>query len=155
MCSLTFKWYNIGIGFGISTSKLEEFRSKHRGDPDRCLTCILAEWIINCNPKYAPPTWRKLVIAVASRVGGDNPALARKVAMKQCTYHTDIILNLVIYILIDDHRNAQEWINSVDDRPIGELIILCKLSYYATINFAIMNPIHFLSTQYKVSATCI
>ena len=92
MCSLTFKWYNIGIGFGISTSKLEEFRSKYR-DPDRCLTCVLVEWIKNPNPKYAPPTWRKLVIAVASRVGGDNPALARKIAMKQCIiiYYTVLI----------------------------------------------------------------
>ena len=35
-------------------------------------------------------------------------------------------INLVIYILIDDHRNTQEWINNVDDRPIGEII--CKLS---------------------------
>lgn len=73
----------MGISLGIPTSKLEEFRNKYR-DPDRCLTCVLAEWITNCNPKYAPPTWRKLVIAVASRVGADNPALARRIAMHQC-----------------------------------------------------------------------
>jgi hypothetical protein len=123
--SLTSKWHNLGIGFGISTSKLEEFRSKYRGDPDRCLTCILAEWIRNCNPKYAPPTWKKLVIVVASRVGGDNPKLAREIAMKQCMYHTDILHSIYLFIIIitDDHRNAQEWINSVDDRPIGELIM--------------------------------
>ena len=82
VCSLNSRWYNIGISFGIPTNKLEEFRSKYR-DPDRCLTCMLAEWVRNCNQKHAPPTWRKLVIAVASRIGGDNPALARKIAMKQ------------------------------------------------------------------------
>ena len=74
----------MGISFGIPTSKLEEFRSKYR-DPDRCLTCILAEWIRNCNPKHSPPTWKKLVIAVASRVGADNPALARRIAVQQST----------------------------------------------------------------------
>ena len=85
VCSLSARWYNIGICFGIPTSKLEEFRSKYRGDPDRCLTCVLAEWVSNCNPQYAPPTWRKLVISVASRVGADNPALARRIALQQST----------------------------------------------------------------------
>ena len=83
MCSLSAKWFNLGICFGIPTSKLEEFRTKHH-DPDRCLTSILAEWITNCNPKHAPPTWKRLVIAVARGVGADNPALARRIAMQQC-----------------------------------------------------------------------
>ena len=39
---------------------------------------------MNCNPKHAPPTWKKLVIAVSSKVGADNPALARGIAMQQC-----------------------------------------------------------------------
>ena len=84
VCSLTARWYNMGISLGISTGKLEEFRIKYR-DPDRCLTCVLAEWITNCNPTHAPPTWRKLVIAVASRVGADNPSLARRIAMQKYT----------------------------------------------------------------------
>ena len=82
VCSLTARWYNMGVSLGIPSSKLDEFRSKYR-DPDRCLTCTLAEWITNCNQKFAPPTWRKLIIAVASRVGADNPALARRIALQQ------------------------------------------------------------------------
>ena len=37
-------------------------------------------------------------------------------------YRTDK-LNLVI-LIVDDHGNAQEWINNVDGRPIGEWIYM-------------------------------
>ena len=73
-------WYNLGIYFGLSTNFLDELRTKFRQDSDRCLTAVLAEWLKNFTSRTGPPTWRGVVIAVASRVGGDNPAEARKIA---------------------------------------------------------------------------
>lgn len=82
MTNVAIHWYNIGIHFHISTSDLDKFRSKNRNDSDSCLTCVLVEWLKNWNSKYGPPTWRKVVIAVSSRVGGDNPAEASRIGKK-------------------------------------------------------------------------
>ena len=79
MINVSTHWYNIGIHFHISPSTLDKFRSKNRHNSDNCLTCVLVEWLNNWNRKYGPPTWRKVVIAVASRVGGDNPAEASRI----------------------------------------------------------------------------
>ena len=76
MINVSSHWYNIGIHFGIQTGILDKFRSKNRNDPDNCLTCVLVEWLKNS----VHPTWRKVVIAVSSRVGGDHPAQASRIA---------------------------------------------------------------------------
>ncbi len=71
-------WYNLGIYFHLPTNSLDEFRSKFRQNANRCLTAVLGEWLKN--PTNETASWRAVVAAVASRVGGDNPAEARKIA---------------------------------------------------------------------------
>ena len=71
-------WYNLGIYFQLPTNFLDEIRGKFRQNADRCLTAVLGEWLKN--PSSDSPSWRTVVAAVASRVGGDNPAEARKIA---------------------------------------------------------------------------
>ena len=80
MINVSSHWYNIGIHFGIPTGTLDKIRTKNRNDPDNCLTSVLAEWLKNWNQKLGLPTWRSVVIAVSSRVGGDHPAQASKIA---------------------------------------------------------------------------
>lgn len=80
MINVSTHWYNIGIHFGISTSTMDKFRTKNRNDPDNCLTSVIVEWLKNYNERRGPPTWRKVVIAVSSRVGGDHPAEANRIA---------------------------------------------------------------------------
>lgn len=88
MVDVASHWYNIGIHFGIPTGKMDEIRSKNRNDPDFCLTSILVVWLRTHNLKLGPPTWRKVVIAVSSRVGGDHPSLASKIAKEYKRYKT-------------------------------------------------------------------
>ena len=83
MINVSSHWYNIGIHLGIPTGTLDNLRSKNRNDPDNCLTCVLVEWLKNWsrfNRRMGPPTWRRVVIAVSSRVGGDHPAQASTIA---------------------------------------------------------------------------
>ena len=87
MIDISARWYNIGIHFGIPTSVMDKFKSKNRNDPDSCLTCVLAEWLKNWNKKLGPPTWRKVIIAVSSRVGGDHPAQACTIAKEYKGQH--------------------------------------------------------------------
>ncbi len=78
MIDVSVNWYSIGLQLGVDMSTLDKIRSQHRRDSDRCLTRVIAEWLKNSKCC----TWRKVVIAVSSRVGGDNPALARKIAQE-------------------------------------------------------------------------
>lgn len=80
LINVSARWYNIGIHFGLPSNTLDKFRSQNRGDTDKCITDVIVEWLKNYKEKYGPPTWRRVIIAVASRVGGDNPAEATRIA---------------------------------------------------------------------------
>ena len=80
MIKVSSRWYIIGIHFGLPMNTLDAIKSKNRNDSDKCLTCVIAEWLKNFSKKQGPPTWRKVAIAVSSRVGGDNPSEACKIA---------------------------------------------------------------------------
>ena len=80
------RWHSLGIHFTIPPDLLDKFSRESRNVSDQssyCLTCVLVEWLNNWNDRYGPPTWRLVVIAVASRVGGDNPRVAENIG-KEC-----------------------------------------------------------------------
>ena len=76
MIGVSSNWYMIGIHFGLKPNILDKIQSENRRDTDRCLTAMIAEWLVN---SISPPTWRKVVIAIASKVGGDNPSEAQRI----------------------------------------------------------------------------
>ena len=89
MINIAGKWKGIGLHFRLPHPDLEDFRRKYRGDSNRCLTRVLVEWLTNCSDaRSSPPTWRKVVIAVATGngVGGDNPAEAVKIGQFSVDY---------------------------------------------------------------------
>jgi hypothetical protein len=75
MISVSSRWSSIGTHFSISTDILNTFRSDSLENGDR-LVYVLAEWLRN-SPDVC--TWRDVVIAVSSTVGGNNPAQAYKI----------------------------------------------------------------------------
>jgi len=79
MIDVSVNYYSIGLQLGVDMSKLDKIRAAHRRDSDRCLTLVIGEWLKNSRKC----TWRKVVISVAAKVGGDNPALATKIA-REC-----------------------------------------------------------------------
>lgn len=85
------QWYNIGVHFGLGVDLLNVIKKNNRGDCDRCLTAMVAEWLKSNSPQNDPPTWKKVVLAIASRVGGDNPREAEKVAKD---YSSKFVLDL-------------------------------------------------------------
>lgn len=82
MINVSSQWYTIGIHLGVPTNILDKFRAQSHNNLDTCLTNVIVEWLKNWRTKDGPPTWRRVIIAVSSRVGGDNPALARKIALE-------------------------------------------------------------------------
>ena len=78
LINVSAEWYNIGVHFKIHVNILDQIKKENRSDCDRCLTAMIAEWLKS--NRGDPPTWKKVVAAIASRVGGDNPSEARKIA---------------------------------------------------------------------------
>ena len=76
---LTARWMAIGIGMGLTIGQLDNIKV---GNPDECLPHVIAHWLKrNYNTeKFGLPTWRKLVEVVADEAGGNDRALAGKIA---------------------------------------------------------------------------
>ena len=54
------KWYNIGLGLGISVGTLDAVKKDHREYCDECYTEVLKRWLRN----DLSPTWRALADAL-------------------------------------------------------------------------------------------
>ena len=81
---LAAKWKEIGIALRLRCGELDKIES---GRPDRCLLYVIGSWLKkNYNAtKFGPPTWRWLVEIVADPAGGNDTALADKIARKHPT----------------------------------------------------------------------
>ncbi len=86
---LAARWRNMCLVLRVPDA--DTIGNKWRDDPKDCLREILKQWLRMCynTQKHGPPTWQKLVEAVANDNGGDNPALAETIAWKhqtECKY---------------------------------------------------------------------
>ena len=80
LINVSAEWYNLGVHFRIHVNDLDQIKRKNHSDCDRCLTAMIAEWLKSSPGRVDSTTWKKVVEAIASRVGGDNPSEARKIA---------------------------------------------------------------------------
>ena len=76
------KYYKLGIVFGLPPSELDKIWQGFPHDMDQALIEVIKRWLKHSYKvdQHGPPSWRKLVEAVDSRVGGDNHLLAKKIA---------------------------------------------------------------------------
>ena len=75
MINVSTHWRSIGRHFHISAAALKKSRYNSQ-DPDVCLVRTLVEWLKNWR---RPPTWKKVVCAVAAVDGGNDPREAEKI----------------------------------------------------------------------------
>eukprot|EP00731_Ephydatia_muelleri_P033579 Em0032g41a len=76
------KWKPLGLALRVKSSVLETIYSDHRNNTTECLRDMLLAWLQQRydTKKFGPPCWRMLCQAIFTPVGGNNPALARKIA---------------------------------------------------------------------------
>ena len=79
---VTAKWISLGSTLRLKPAELTIISSKNHTDPTECLRDMLLTWLQQCYDinKFGPPSWRMLCQAIFKPVGGNNPALARKIA---------------------------------------------------------------------------
>ena len=74
------KWYNIGLGLGMSVGTLDGIRTDHSNTSD-CLRETLKEWLKTYLPS---PTWSKVVEALGTKTVGEAK-LAADLEHKYCS----------------------------------------------------------------------
>ena len=97
------EWRGFGEALRLRTESLNSIRSMHQLDPKACLRSVLEEYLKqNYDTKvHGLPSWRKIVEAVSHRVGGNDNALAQKIAVKHSTeliilhFHTSCLLSFI------------------------------------------------------------
>ena len=79
---LTGRWRNVCLALKLLPSDATAIASSCHDRPEDCLTAVLEKWLKKCynTRKHGPPSWQMLVAAVANSTGGDNPALAKRIA---------------------------------------------------------------------------
>lgn len=74
------RWKYIGDMFKLPPGTLDTIGAENHYRPNECLRVVILKWLQKFGYSQSPPTWRRVVEVVESQAGGDNPALARKIA---------------------------------------------------------------------------
>ena len=77
-------WRSIGIGLQLQMAILDHIHAENIGKPCDCLTSMATESLKRNYKveKFGEPTWQWLVKAVGDQAGGEDMALARKIARR-------------------------------------------------------------------------
>ena len=75
-------YYQFGIELGLRFRDMGAIKKAFQLDVAQAFTEVLGIWLRHRYDvkKYGPPTWRRLVEAVNSPTGGNNHALAKRIA---------------------------------------------------------------------------
>ena len=76
------KWRSIGLTLGVKAKYLDEVSAAFQGDPRKCLEAVVNAWLRGeyMSENSDPPSWRKIVWALADSAGADNPRYAAYIA---------------------------------------------------------------------------
>ena len=73
------RWKEVGSVLGLKDADIQTIAQENQNDVDGCLNDMIAAWFAQSS-EADPATLRKLVGAIATRMGGDKPAHAEKIA---------------------------------------------------------------------------
>ena len=110
------KW-RIGLALRLDPDRLDRIHQRNHVDVGDYLTDVLTEWLKKAYDvtRFGAPSWKLLVEAVAHRAGGNDRALAERVAGKykgicicnymSCMFHVycpvfPAIVQLHVYVLL-------------------------------------------------------
>ena len=95
------RWKSLGTALRIRPAEMDTISAIHHNDPTECLRDVLFGWLQQRydTKRFGQPSWRMLCKAVHKRVGGDNPALARKIAEEHSK--PKVVLYVVDYQYMD------------------------------------------------------
>ena len=80
---MAYRWRKIGLALRLDPDLLNRIRGNHT-DVEDCLEDVLTNWLKKAYDvtRFGAPSWKLLVEAVAHRAGGNDRALAERIAGK-------------------------------------------------------------------------
>ena len=83
LIAMATRWKEIGLVLGLDPNQLSRIESDH-GTVENCLTEVLHLWLKMAYnfERFGEPSWTLLVEAVGHPAGGNDRALAEKIAEK-------------------------------------------------------------------------
>ena len=97
---MAYKWKGIGLALGVHPDTLKTIEADHH-DAASCLRAVIDRWLrkLYDTTTYGQPSWERLVEAVAHPAGGNDRALADKIARKHNGKHKDTARCPLVYTL--------------------------------------------------------
>ena len=82
LTNIQYKWEFLAIQFGLPRRIIETARNNYPRDPNGCLMYVLEQWLKGNydTEQFSHPSWRRVYEVTAEPAGGDNRALALKIA---------------------------------------------------------------------------
>ena len=82
LVSIKANYYQLGVELGLPAGELDSIRKGHPAD--QAFNEVILRWLRQQYniARFGCPTWKRLVEAVESPIGGNNPALAVVIAAK-------------------------------------------------------------------------
>ena len=77
-------WRGVGDFLRLNPALLATIKADNPTSVQQCLNEVLTQWLQKAynTDRFGPPSWKLLVAAVAHPAGGNNRALAEKIAEK-------------------------------------------------------------------------
>lgn len=100
-------YYQLGVELGLSPGELDAIRKENSHDADQSFNVVVLKWLRQQYEveRFGCPTWKRLVEAVESPVGGNNPVLAAQMAVRHrgiffaCSYNVFGLINSLCYVV--------------------------------------------------------
>ena len=82
LLDVAHNWKGVGMALRLKPALLCRIQADHPGDATECLTEVLTEWLNKSYnvSRFGSPSWKLLVAAVADPAGGNDCALAERIA---------------------------------------------------------------------------
>ena len=84
LLNVAHNWRCVGEALRLHPDLLSRIQANHPADVKDCLSAVLTEWLKKAynTTRFGPPSWQLLVAAVADPAGGNDRALAERIALK-------------------------------------------------------------------------
>ena len=81
---MAHNWKGVGEALRLHPDLLNRIQADHPTNVTECLSAVLTEWLKKAynTSRFGPPSWKLLVAAVANPAGGNDRALAERIAQK-------------------------------------------------------------------------
>ena len=136
------KWRKIGLALRLDPDLLSRIRGNH-SDVEDCLEDVLTKWLKKAYDvtRFGAPSWKLLVEAVAHRAGGNDRALAERIARKYkgtctCNYmymQVSCLLPCFLHYLTTTCTCTSPSLPS--HHPISPLPLYSASSFSSAVNF--------------------